>query len=290
MAYKAARRADSVELCVLGSGSSGNCSVLRAGGRVMLLDAGFGPVTTTRRLQQAGVRFADVQAICVTHLDADHFRPNWPRTLLGFGVPVYLHRWLMERFSQMEGGPEMIAADLARPFDDAPFAPIDGIEAHPIHLAHDRKGTTGFRLRTRHGDVGYATDLGRVPGQLIEHFAGIDVLAIECNYDPGMQLGSARPVYLKKRIMGGSGHLSNEQAFDAVQQIDARSPSGRPAHIVLLHRSRQCNTPQRVHEVFAQNPTIARRIVLSDQRRRSAWLRITGGGSTGAAQQMTWAF
>ena len=69
-------------------------------------------------------------------------------------------------------------------------------------------------------------------------FRHVDVLAIESNYCPVMQENSDRPEFLKRRIMDGSGHLSNQQSAAAVRAIAPKK------HVVLLHLSRQCNTPE----------------------------------------------
>jgi hypothetical protein len=107
-----------------------------------------------------------------------------------------------------------------------------------------------------------------------------------------MQCRSSRPAFLKQRIMGGKGHLSNQQAFDAVQRIAHRSPHGGPRQVVLLHRSAQCNDPAIVQAVFAQNPGNQdnrgnRRIpgvALTHQRRRSRWFTVTPAAAASAAQ------
>jgi len=81
----------SLELCVLASGSSGNCSVVRAPGGVILIDAGIGPRTTAKRMNGTGVSLRDVRAICLTHLDSDHFNANWVGTIQ-HGLPEDLLR------------------------------------------------------------------------------------------------------------------------------------------------------------------------------------------------------
>jgi len=273
-----------LRLCVLGSGSGGNCSVVRWGEATMLIDAGFGPITTARRLNQAGLRAADLQAVCVTHLDQDHFRPNWIPTLVGLKIRVFLHRWHVNDLPTVPGGSDLLNSGLVVPFDDGPFQPIDGIDVLPIRLSHDVKGTTGFRVQTAGGSLGYATDLGHVPDALVEHFTGVDLLAIESNYDRQMQIGSDRPWFLKRRIMGQAGHLSNEQALEAVQQIMHRSPAGNPQHIVLLHRSQQCNCPDKVRALFHQHAAIKHRLTLTEQRRRSRWLAAKPQAATAGAQ------
>ncbi len=268
--------AGTLEMCVLGSGSGGNCAAIRlAGGAAILIDAGFGPVTTAKRLFQMGMEMAQIRAICLTHLDQDHFRPTWVQTLLGFGIQVHLHRWHLPDFDRVPGSPAMHAAGLVKVFDGDSFEPAEGIRVAAVRLVHDQQGTSGFVVESMSGRLGYATDLGHVPDALVDRFTGLDLLAIESNYDPPMQLRSPRPLFLKRRIMGPAGHLSNQQSFEAVRRIVDRSPQGSPRHILLLHRSQQCNHPDIVREVFAQDQRIGRRITLTHQRRPTRWFQAT---------------
>ncbi len=343
-------RCPGLSFCVLGSGSGGNSSVLkvdglvggdeaggeeerderagrdakvgrgaRAGRNAILIDAGFGPFTTRRRLQQAGVSLEQVAGICLTHLDRDHWRPNWARTLAEHDIPVYLHRWHVNAARESDGLQALVEADLLRPFDDR-FSPVRGLLARPIALPHDVKGTTGYVFETMElgeeddakgkrvgahrekadsaGEnigalganagvafmrevgtrLGYATDLGSVPPELIERFSehgGVDLLAIECNYDPHLQQKSDRPAFLKRRIMGKQGHLSNEQCLVAVRDILDKAGQPGPSAIVLMHRSSQCNHPGIVEEVFQIEARCRNKLHLAEQRRRSKWLRAT---------------
>ena len=221
------RQTETLQICVLGSGSSGNCSVVRHGDAAMLIDAGFGPRTTAKRLADAGLALDDITAICLTHLDRDHFNPNWLNTLLRQRISVYIHRRHIYDLYRIDSTKQLHRAGLLHIVDDQRFEPLDGLTAAPFHLPHDRQGTVGFRLQTDGGCIGYATDLGSVPDALIDHFAGTDILAIESNYDPQMQTDSPRPAMLKRRITGGAGHLSNEQAFDAVQTDRGQLPPRR---------------------------------------------------------------
>jgi phosphoribosyl 1,2-cyclic phosphodiesterase len=264
----------SIEVCVLASGSSGNCTVVRTPGGVMLLDAGLGPRVTAKRLDGTGVLLRDIRAICLTHLDSDHFRPSWLGTILNHGIRIHCHR---SRVSEVL---ELLDHDAAEPlvsgFDDA-FEPLDGLRTQAIPLAHDRTGSHGFVLDGFGCRVGWATDLGRVPAALHEHFCDLDLLALESNYDPQMQLISPRPSFLKNRIMGGAGHLSNDQALETISRILDRCEQHRrrlPAHIVLLHRSRDCNCPKLMRKLFARDARIARRLTLTEQCQRSDWLRL----------------
>ncbi len=273
-----------MSVCVLASGSGGNATVVRYRGQAILVDAGLGPVSITKRLHQAGLMLSDIRGICVTHLDTDHFRPTWPNTLVGYGIPIYLHRWHVDDLMKNKHASRLVRANLIRPFDQQPFEPIAGMSVRCVRLRHDDKGTTGFSLDTPVGRIGYATDLGCVPREMIELFAGVDLLAIESNYDPVLQRSCGRPIFLQRRIMGGAGHLSNDEAFAAVQQIIEHSPDGPPNHVVLLHRSSQANSAALVKQVFAQDPRLQGKVVLTQQRRRTRWLQVTRRASATMGQ------
>ena len=264
----------SIELCVLASGSGGNCTVVRTPAGVVLIDIGIGPRVASQRLAGTGVRVGEVAAVCLTHLDRDHFNFNWIGTLVKYQVPVFCSVRRRDDLLRMTGCAEF--ARLVRTFDGFEFEPLPGLLAQPIALAHDDTGSHGFRLDGFGCRAGYATDLGRVPELLIEAFEGVDVLAIESNYDVTMQRNSQRPWFLVQRIMGGRGHLSNEQALDAVRRIITRSIAtcGKlPGRVVLLHRSAECNCPDRLRELFGTDARIAPRLVLAEQHERTEWIR-----------------
>lgn len=277
----------SIELCVLGSGSAGNSSIVRTPGGVMLIDAGLGPRTVAQRMKGLGVSVADVTAICLTHLDRDHFSLNWVGTTLKLGIRIYCHasrRSDLLRLAAAEGLHRLVV-----PFEAGAFEPVAGLSVTPLALAHDHNGSHGFCLAGHGYRVGFATDLGRVPEALVDCFEGVDLLAIESNYDPAMQRNSGRPWFLVQRIVGGRGHLSNEQALGAVRQIVARTQARHgklPAHVVLLHRSRECNCPELLRDLFARDARLAPRLVLAEQSERTPWLRADGVVRTETHQQL----
>jgi phosphoribosyl 1,2-cyclic phosphodiesterase len=267
-----------MQMCVLASGSAANCTVVRSAGGTILIDAGLGPRATALRMAEAAVSVSDVAAICLTHLDRDHFNLNWVRLIVKRGITVHCHRSRLDDLCRLADCAQF--SNWVRPFGIAPFQPVPGITLLPIPLAHDAEGSHGFVVESSGEStgtrLGFATDLGHVPGAMIDAFQRLDFLAIESNYDPDMQRSSSRPFFLQRRIMGGHGHLSNEQAYDAVREIlnrSHRSGHALPQHIVLLHRSQECNCPQVVRGLFARDPRIAQRLTLADQHAPTAWLR-----------------
>lgn len=285
---------DALELCVLGSGSGGNASVVRSPGGVLMIDCGLGPRTLAKRLAVAvagdavPVTLDDVTAICLTHLDGDHFNVNWLATLARREIPIHCHasRAADVRAKARERG----AAIVIHAFDeDELFEPVPGIGVRAVGCAHDSSGSHAFRLDGFGGAIGYATDLGHVPAALIERFCDLDVLAIESNYDRQMQQDSPRPWFLKQRITGGRGHLSNAEAYAAVRELFDRCECASrrtPRHVVLLHRSRECNRPDLLTKCFGRDKRLARRLTLSDQFEPTAWLR--AGLAVGEQMLLAW--
>lgn len=244
----------SARLDVLGTGSSGNTAILHFptnhGERHLLIDLGLGPRTLRRRCEDAGVEFdpARVAGVLLTHDDGDHLRPSWSRTLDREGWPLYAipsHHAAMAR-SGVPGRLLRSVGDNDRRTTIAEVASLSSTIA-----PHDDHGTAVYRLDlslpSGSISVGWATDLGQITPNVESLLLGCDVIAIESNYDEHLQAGSDRPEFLKRRITGGHGHLSNRQALDGVLRL---ARERMPTSIVLLHGSRDCNTPEIVEQLW----------------------------------------
>ena len=247
------------------------CGGLR---RACLIDLGISPRRGIKLLADLGIGLHQIDDVLITHLDADHFQMGWARWLPSH-VRVRLHLGHARRLHGVEA-----LTDRLETFETA-FRLQAGIDVQPLTLAHDEAGVTVFRFdlpaSCGGGRLGFATDLGRVTRGLIDLFQcdgeGVDVLAIESNYCPRLQRESSRPEFLKRRIMGGRGHLSNEEALEAVQRIRPRE------HVVLLHLSRECNTSDRVSALHAGADYA---LTIAEQHQPTRRVRI--GGTRGAAR------
>jgi phosphoribosyl 1,2-cyclic phosphodiesterase len=256
----------SFSFCILGSGSAGNCTALCFGAgadcRVVLIDAGLSPRQTMLRLQARGLHLRQVSDILFTHFDGDHLHPGWIVFAERLGVRLRVHRDHL-RAAAIAG----LNLGRIEPFvRDLTLGEADQTtKAHAIRFAHDDLGSIGFIITHGQARLGFATDLGHAPTSLFEQFVNLHALAIESNYDRNMQLASGRPPFLKRRIMGGAGHLSNEQSLDAILRIAQQSQLGR---IALLHLSRQCNDPARVKALYRRRaPHLLDMLMISNQLR-----------------------
>lgn len=258
------------ELCVLSSSSGGNCSVISVGSgparRAILIDAGLSPRRTRALLGEVGLGGVPIVAALVTHLDTDHWNPSW-LTALPASCTVFMHRAHVSRAERQ--GMLYRRTEVLPSCADAECEPSPGVFVRTMLASHDDLGVAVFRLRFATGQsLGFATDLGRPSAAVAEHLSGVGVLAIESNYCPAMQAASDRPAFLKRRIMGGSGHLSNEQSAAMVARI---KPTGG---VVLLHLSRQCNTPEQASAVHRAHGD---RVVIARHDRPTPWVRLHAG-------------
>ncbi len=223
----------------------------------MLLDAGFSPRETRRRLEAAGFRPADLRAVVLTHPDSDHLHSGWKRTVGGLVGPRLLVRGRHAEAVRAQGYLAAWIDEFTDPFE------VAGIRFDPFPLPHDSLGSTAFRIAVGQRVAAHATDLGRRTVRLVEFLAGADALFLESNYDPAMQRASGRSPYLIDRIMGGDGHLSNEQALEIAVAVDRVQPLGS---LQLLHLSRQCNCPTIVTRLWEERaPALVPRLAITGQ-------------------------
>lgn len=256
---------------VLGSGSGGNATVLALQDdsgreRLVLVDCGLSPRATKKRLAELGMSIAEITDILLTHLDQDHFRPTWVRTVEAHGINVHVHK--RHRTRAVASGLSGRALHLFQ--DEIDLGPSTRAEA--VLFAHDQLGTAGFIVEHDGRRLGFATDLGRVPNVLHDRFRDLDALAIESNYDRELQVTSARPEFLKRRIMGGAGHLSNDESLDAVLAL---APASELQHIVTLHLSRQCNHANLVQRLYAARaPHLLDKLTITSQHQPTPRLQV----------------
>lgn len=248
-------------LCILASGSSGNASAVSfdGSGRFVLVDAGLSPSRVRVRLAESRGPFERLRAILLTHLDHDHWHKDWAKQLARSPVPVLLRREHAAEAVELGVPAECVTVigETARLGDAA--------TVRACAVPHDEVGSTAYRFDCAHGSIGFATDLGRVTDELHAMLEGVDTLAIESNYDPAMQMASPRPAFLKRRIMGGAGHLSNEQATAAAAVV---AESGRLRNVAFIHLSRDCNAPHIVESLARERLDAATCSVVVSTRER----------------------
>lgn len=259
-----------IRIRILASGSQGNAAIVSlrprdAAPMHVLLDLGLSPRKLCGALAVENIHPLDIAAILITHADADHLHGGWSRNWPFQHAKVIArsaHHGAMVR----AGIPATRTLNADPDADSKHFFP----HIHCLALPHDVAGSTGFRISTDGVALGWATDLGQMSNDALAFFTGVDALCIESNYDLQLQQRSSRPNFLKQRIMGGYGHLSNTQALHAALHIHGQRAL---RHIVLLHLSSQCNSYNVVQELWrAHAPELAKVMQVATQTLALPWL------------------
>jgi phosphoribosyl 1,2-cyclic phosphodiesterase len=253
----------SVQLTILGSGSAGNCAYVETPEARILVDAGFSPRQIRVRLASIGRAPENLTGILITHEHSDHITG-----LLGLAdklkIPVYCNRatqaeviddlrarWMSKRkpvLNGMEGvGDAAVQIDWHLFQTGANFE-LGDVTIETFSIPHDAADPVGYLLRTPRGNIGFLTDLGHATQLALDRVRAANVLVLESNHDVKMlQDCPHRPWSLKQRILGRHGHLSNEAAAQAAEDI----MTGGLKRLYLAHLSRQCNKPELAKSVMA---------------------------------------
>ncbi len=229
-----------VRLTILGSGSAGNCAYLETDETRVLIDAGFSLRQIRQRLATIGRSPENLTGILVTHEHSDHVQ-SLPGLSEKLQVPVYCNRPTQEAVEY-----QFQTRLPSRLFTTGASFEVGDIMVETFSIPHDAQDPVGFLLRTNAGNIGFLTDLGHTTRLVLERVRPAHALVLEANHDVKMlQDCPRRPWSLKQRILGRHGHLSNEAAADAAEQI----MSADLRHLYLGHLSRECNRPELAYRV-----------------------------------------
>jgi len=232
----------------LQSGSSGNCIYLEAGGTRLLFDAGISGITAERRLAEHGIDIRSVHGVIISHDHSDHVRCAgvFQRK---YDLPVYITSLTLEH---AESRYSLGRLDDIRLFKTGGSIGFGDIQVHTIPTPHDGADGSVFVIEGEGKRIGIMTDLGHVFEGLEDIIASLDAVFIESNYDPGMLASGPYPWFLKQRIIGNTGHISNIESAELLLSAASR---GRLRWACLSHLSGQNNYPDlaiRTHQDILQ--------------------------------------
>lgn len=198
-----------------------------------MLDCGFGIRETERRLARSGITPSSLSAIVITHEHSDHAGSAF-QLASRYDIPVWMSYGTFYAL-----GPKSRDIDVCFCRDGEKIA-IGDLELTAFTVPHDAREPLQFHVTDGNAKLGILTDVGQVTSHLAMALSGCDALMIECNHDVRMLEASAYPYFLKKRISGMHGHLSNEEAALFVQELD----QSRLKKVIGAHLSQQNNTPE----------------------------------------------
>jgi phosphoribosyl 1,2-cyclic phosphodiesterase len=229
----------SLFISALASGSNGNCYYIGNSKEAVLVDAGISCRETEKRMKRLGLNMQTVKAIFISHEHADHIRGL---SILSskYQLPVYITT------PTLRNGRLGINKSLIRSFHPHEPVSIGSLSIHPFPKLHDAADPYSFIVAHNGIRVGVFTDIGAPCAHVTSHFAQCHAAFLESNYDEEMLEKGGYPFYLKRRIRGGNGHLSNRQALELFL-------THRPnylSHLILSHLSGNNNCPDLVQQLF----------------------------------------
>jgi len=223
----------------LNSGSNGNCYYIGNKEEAVLIDAGISCRETEKRMGRLGLSMQKVKAIFVSHEHSDHIR-GIAVLAKKYQLPVYITSKTLA-YSRIS-----IADYLVKGFSPYRTIQIGNLNISAFPKFHDAKDPHSFVISCEGVNVGVFTDIGNVCEHLIKHFKLCHAAFLETNYDEELLNNGNYPYFLKQRIRGGMGHLSNKQALELFT-------THRPpymSHLLLSHLSKNNNCPITAQNIF----------------------------------------
>jgi phosphoribosyl 1,2-cyclic phosphodiesterase len=224
----------------LNSGSNGNCYYVGNEQEAILVDAGICCRQTENRMKRLGLAMDKIKAIFISHEHSDHIR-GLEVLAKKYKIPVYITPQTL-RNSRL-----YLTKSQVNSFEAYQPVTIGGLSITAFPKHHDACDPHSFTITYQGLTVGVFTDIGAPCEQLMQHFSQCHAAFLESNYDEQMLENGKYPIYLKRRIRGGKGHLSNRQAL---QLFTSCKPSYM-SHLLLSHLSQENNCPKLVKELFS---------------------------------------
>lgn len=233
--------------CSLTSGSNGNATYIATNTTRVLVDAGVPGRTISNKLAQIDVLPETINAILITHEHSDHITGAGVLSRK-YRIPIYANEatWQTNAMRRLVGE---VPASLRRVFDTDTEFYIGDLGVLPILIPHDTAEPVAFRIYAGNRSVAVATDMGRVPKKVVRALSGTDLILLESNHDPDMLIHNTRyPDYLKKRILGTKGHLSNLTCAETLAALFETGVN----RALLGHLSADNNTPELALQTVTQ--------------------------------------
>lgn len=231
-----------MRLCSIASGSSGNCIYVGSDTTHILVDVGISGKRTREGLERLGVKAEELDGIFITHEHADHIS-GLGVMARKYGVPIYGTRGTLKavRSTSQIG---KIDDSLLQEIEADTKIIVKDLTLNPMRTSHDAAEPVAYRISHGKQKLGIITDLGCYNDYTVESLQGMNALFIEANHDVNMLQVGPYPYYLKKRILGDRGHLSNELSG----QLLSRVLNDNMQTIILGHLSKENNLPELAYE------------------------------------------
>lgn len=253
-----------MEIAVVGSGSKGNCSLIRSGSNILMVDCGFSLKETEQRLLQLGLNGSDISALLITHEHSDHIG-GVKRFATKFNTPLYMTHGTKQYFDKREID---LSGQLTEISLEQVFS-LEDIKVTPVPVPHDAKEPCQYVFEGHGIKLGLLSDIGHISQTVRKAYSDCDALFIECNHDREMLADGPYPQKLKGRVRGDWGHLSNCQTVEFLARIQTGL-----RHLLIGHISETNNSQDSVKAALAALTDLSCAPVLAPQHDVQQWVSL----------------
>ena len=218
-----------MKLYFLASGSKGNASLIVSGKTVILVDFGMTKKRMVELLSKTPYQLSHITAFFLTHEHSDH----------GAGKDFIPLEKRYASATAFEVLPE-------NALTHGHVLTINEVTVTVFPLSHDAKDPLGFIFEDGQESLVYITDTGYVSEKNITLCHNKTYYLMESNHNVKMLLQTDRSQDTKVRILGDSGHLSNEDSA----YYFSRMMGPNTKAVYLAHLSEEANTPELAAQTY----------------------------------------
>ncbi|HBM80556.1 MAG: MBL fold metallo-hydrolase [Clostridiales bacterium] len=222
--------------CSLFSGSSGNCIYVGDEKTNILVDAGLSGTKIVNSLNEIGISPEKIDALLITHEHRDHIHGAGILSRM-LNIPIYANRNTWDSMYDLIGS---VKNENINIINTGEAFSIGDIDINSYKTPHDAAEPVGYCFYNSNKKISIATDIGHVSENVYENIKDSDLLLLESNHDVEMLKAGPYPYLLKRRILSGTGHLSNDDAGGTILKL----MGNKFMTIILGHLSRQNNYPE----------------------------------------------
>lgn len=221
-----------MQVHILASGSTGNVAYFKFGHTRLLVDAGISTRRIESKLALLGVKTGDLDGVLITHEHIDHIK-GLDVLIRRYHLPVFARAATWEAIPCRHKLPPECCIAVEEQFQ------LGGVEIEAYNISHDAADPVGFAFHYQQKKWVMATDMGVITGSVLKALQGADLAVLESNHDRDMLRDGPYPRFLKQRIAGKYGHLSNHDAAAILAHI----PLKEQMQVFLAHLSQHNNHP-----------------------------------------------
>ena len=220
------------------SGSSGNCYILKTEETAVLIDVGTTGKRIIEGLSEMGLSPENVDGILVTHEHTDHVKSLKMIGKKASSARIYGSSETLHAVRDMAPGERFFEVEPGAAFT------VGDMKIRAFSLSHDAAGPLGYSVISGDKMCTVVTDTGCITEEMFGYIRESDLLVLEANHEVNVLMMGSYPYYLKQRIVGDKGHISNETAGSTLCRMLRERRNGNTPRVILAHLSRENNTPE----------------------------------------------